>query len=205
MDYSLRDPVQRAARLPDRAHEHLQTDNPAGEHGKATVSLYKFNSYWSRVVSDLPTDEIRPLTNDDYTPGGLTALYDTIGHVIQDIQNRTHYTNPAHRPSMVMMVVITDGQENASTEFDSGTVKEMIRELELTRNWQFIYLGADLDSFADTEALGLIHKVLSRKSSLKQKFGVISEHTVRFMQAEPDADEGILMEAFMEDLKIHPS
>jgi|GEM_PF-5201742 len=78
MDYSLRDPVQRAARLPDRAHEHLQTDNPAGEHGKATVSLYKFNSYWSRVVSDLPTDEIRPLTNNDYTPVGLTALYDLL-------------------------------------------------------------------------------------------------------------------------------
>jgi len=163
--------------------------------------LYKFNSNWSRVVSDLPIDEIRPLTSEDYTPGGLTALYDTIGNAIRDIQNRTHYIEPAHRPSMVMMVVITDGQENASTEFDSGRVKEMIRELEQTKNWQFIYLGADLDSFADAEALGLSYKVSSRKSNLKQKFGVISEHAVRFRMAEPDADKLAMMGAFMEDLK----
>ena len=180
---------------------HFIEQQKKEEHGKATVSLYKFNSNWSRVVSDLPIDEIRPLTSEDYTPGGLTALYDTIGNAIRDIQNRTHYIEPAHRPSMVMMVVITDGQENASTEFDSGRVKEMIRELEQTKNWQFIYLGADLDSFADAEALGLSYKVSSRKSNLKQKYGVISEHAVRFRMAEPDADKLAMMGAFMEDLK----
>jgi len=77
----------------------------------------------------------------------------------------------------------------------------MIRELEQTKNWQFIYLGADLDSFADAEALGLSYKVSSRKSNLKQKFGVISEHAVRFRMAEPDADKLAMMGAFMEDLK----
>jgi len=172
-----------------------------GEYGKITVSLYKFNSYWSRVVSDLPIDEIRPLTSEDYTPGGLTALYDTIGNAIRDIQNRTHYTNPAQQASLVMMVVITDGQENASTEYDSGKVKEMIRELEQTKKWQFIYLGADLDNFADADTLGFSHKASSRKSDLKQSFSVVSEHTTRFRVAEPDEDIEILMEGLIDDLE----
>ena len=120
---------------------HFIEEQKKAEFGKITFSLYNFNSQWSRVVNDLPIDEIRPLTSDDYTPGGLTALYDTIGNAIVDIQNQTHYTDPAHQASMVIMVVITDGQENASVEYDSRKVKEMIGELEQSKNWQFICLG----------------------------------------------------------------
>ena len=87
--------------------------------GKITFSLYKFNSYWSRILNDLPIEEIRPLTSGDYTPGGLTALYDTIGNAIADIENQSKYTKSEHKASMVMMVIITDGQENASREYDS--------------------------------------------------------------------------------------
>jgi len=172
-----------------------------GEYGKITVSLYKFNSQWSRVVNDLPIDEIRPLTSDDYTPGGLTALYDTIGNAIRDMQNRTHYTNPAQQASLVMMVVITDGQENASYEYDARKVQEMIRELEQTKKWQFIYLGADLQNFADADTLGLRHKASTRKSDLKRNFDVVSEHAARFRIAEPDEDIEILMKGFVDDLE----
>ena len=171
------------------------------EYGKITVSLYKFNSQWSRVVSDLPIDEIRPLTSEDYSPGGLTALYDTIGNAIRDIQNRTLFTEPEHQASMVMMVVITDGQENASYEYDARKVQEMIRELERSKKWQFIYLGADLDSFADADTLGISHKASSRKSDLKKNFCVVSEHTTRFRVAEPDEDMEMLMEGLIDDLE----
>ena len=58
-------------------------------YGKITVSLYKFNSDWSRVFNDLLLNEIRPLTMNDYVPGGLTALYDTIGIAINDIENQS--------------------------------------------------------------------------------------------------------------------
>ena len=171
------------------------------EHqGKITVSLYKFNSYWSRILNDLPIEEIRPLTNGDYTPGGLTALYDTIGNAITDIENQAKYTKREHKASMVMMVIITDGQENASREYDSRKVKEMIQELEKSKNWQFIYLGADLNNFADADILGLSHKVSSKKMDMKRKFDVISEHTVRFRMADPDKDQNSMWNDFMDDL-----
>ena len=179
---------------------HFIEQQKGAAFGKITVSLYKFNSNWSRIVSDLPIDEIRPLTHNDYTPGGLTALYDTIGNAIHDIETQSQYTDPARQASMVMMVVITDGQENASHEYDSQKVKEMIRELEQSKNWQFIYLGADLENFADADTLGLRYKVSTRKSNLKQKFEVVSENTIRFRMANPDKDKNEMMEDFMFDL-----
>ena len=171
------------------------------EHqGKISVSLYKFNSSWSRVLNDLPIEEIRPLTNGDYTPGGLTALYDTIGNAITDIENQAKYTKREHKASMVMMVIITDGQENASREYDSRKIKQMIQELEQSENWQFIYLGADLENFADADTLGLRHKISSKKIEMKKKFDVISEHTVRFRMANPDKDQNSMWNDFMDDL-----
>ena len=168
--------------------------------GKITFSLYKFNSYWSRILNDLPIEEIRPLTNGDYTPGGLTALYDTIGNAITDIENQAKYTKREHKASMVMMVIITDGQENASREYDSRKIKQMIQELEQSENWQFIYLGADLENFADADTLGLRHKISSKKIEMKKKFDVISEHTVRFRMANPDKDQNSMWNDFMDDL-----
>jgi len=168
--------------------------------GKITFSLYKFNSYWSRILNDLPIEEIRPLTSGDYTPGGLTALYDTIGNAIADIENQSKYTKSEHKASMVMMVIITDGQENASREYDSRKIKQMIQELEQSENWQFIYLGADLENFADADTLGLRHKISSKKIEMKKKFDVISEHTARFRMANPDKDQNSMWNDFMDDL-----
>ena len=168
--------------------------------GKITFSLYKFNSYWSRILNDLPIEEIRPLTNGDYTPGGLTALYDTIGNAITDIENQTSYTKREYKASMVMMVVITDGQENASREYDSRKIKQMIQELEQSENWQFIYLGADLNNFADAEILGLKNKVSSKKKDMRKKFDVISDHSIRFRMADQDQDQDSMWNDFMCDL-----
>ena len=168
--------------------------------GKINVSLYKFNSYWSRILNDLPIEEIRPLIIEDYTPGGLTALYDTVGNAITDIENQTSYTKNEFKASMVMMVIITDGQENASREYDSRKVKEMIQELEKSENWQFIYLGADMENFADADTLGLRHKVSSKKMDMKKKFDVISDHSIRFRMADPDKDQNSMWNDFMCDL-----
>ena len=127
-------------------------------------------------------------------------MYDTIGNAITDIENQAKYTKREHKASMVMMVIITDGQENASREYDSRKVKEMIQELEKSKNWQFIYLGADLNNFADADILGLSHKVSSKKMDMKKKFDVISEHTVRFRMADPDKDQNSMWNDFMDDL-----
>ncbi|MFA5469835.1 MAG: vWA domain-containing protein [Bacteroidales bacterium] len=197
----------------------------AKAYEKSSVSLYKFNSSWSKIFSDLPLNEIRPLQPGDYTPGGLTALYDAIGTAISEADKQNRHTRPGHiaesrpgliaesttecapgataqsKPDMVMMVIITDGQENASREYDSQRVKRLIQKHEQNENWQFIYLGSDLSNFADAEALGFKYKASSYKANLQQKFNIVSEHAILFRKCNLKEDKEQMMSDFVADLE----
>lgn len=170
-------------------------------YGKVDVTLYKFNNECSRIFNNLPLEKIRPLDNRDYSPGGLTALYDTIGTAIDKAEKHNSILKQRYKLDMVMMVIITDGQENASREYSAHTVKQLIEKHERSESWQFIYLGADLNSFSDADDLGIKHRASSRKANLKEKFGTVSEHTVRFRSANLKDDIDYLMKDFMGDLE----
>lgn len=170
-------------------------------YGKVDVTLYKFNNETSRIFNNLPLEKIRPLDNTDYSPGGLTALYDTIGIAINQADKHSSILKQKYKPDMVIMVIITDGQENASREYSAHTVKQLIEKHEKSESWQFIYLGADLSSFSDADDLGITHRASSRKANLKEKFEKVSEHTVRFRSANLKDDIDYLMQDFMGDLE----
>ena len=170
-------------------------------YGNVDVTLYKFNNESSRVFRDLPLERIRTLDARDYSPGGLTALYDTIGIAINEAEAHLSYLKKEDKPDMVMMVIITDGQENASREYSSHRVKELIEKHEKSEAWQFIYLGADLSSFADADTLGIRHRASSSKANLKEKCGQVSEHTVYFREAKNlNANMDEYVAKFIEDL-----
>lgn len=170
-------------------------------NGKVDVTLYKFNSISSRIFNDLPLDKIHHLNRSDYTPGGLTALYDTIGVAINETEKHCSKLKQKHRPDMVMMVIITDGQENASREYSAQMVKQLIEKQEQSEVWQFIYLGADLSSFADADTLGIKYKASSTKKNLKNKFEQVSEHTIRFRKAHNlKMNMSMFMDEMIDDL-----
>ena len=136
----------------------------------------------------------------DYNPGGLTALYDTIGIAISETEKHKTNLKQRHRPDMILMVIITDGQENASREYSSLTIKSLIEKNEKRENWQFIYLGADLSNFVDADTLGIRNRASTGKSNLKEKFNVVSEHTILFRKANLEEDSDVLMCHFVDDL-----
>lgn len=170
-------------------------------YGKIDVTLYKFNDACSIIFNDLPLDKIRPLSKVDYTPGGLTALYDTIGIAISEADKQNNHLKQEHKPDMVMMVIITDGQENASHEYTSQTVKRLIQEHEQNEDWQFIYLGADFTNFADADSLGIKYRTSSRKKSMKKSFSVISDYAGLFRSADLEGNMNFMMNDLIEDLK----
>lgn len=175
-------------------------EHRAKTYGKIDVTLYKFNNDSSKVFNNLPIDKIRHLERRDYKPGGLTALYDTIGIAINETQKYKSELKQKYIPDMTLMVIITDGQENASREYSANTVKSLIEKHEQNKNWQFIYLGADLSNFADADTLGIRNRSSSKKSNLREKFNVISEHTMRFRSADLVDDKDCYMSQFMDDL-----
>ncbi len=107
-----------------------------------------------RESDDLQTTN--PLTSKDYCPGGMTALYDAIGYAISSSGTKYSQMSAADKPEKVIVLIITDGAENSSQQYNGAKIKEMIKHQEDKYNWSFVYLGANQDSFASAVAgLGL--------------------------------------------------
>ena len=119
---------------------------------EARLSLFQFDDQYETVHEGLALADVPDMTHDCFQPRGSTALLDAIGRGIADTQRAigTESTNPR-----VLFVIITDGQENASREFDHPTIMNLIRKLESEQNWRFVYIGADQDAIATAAAYGI--------------------------------------------------
>jgi len=132
----------------------LKEQKTAGDN--ASFTLVQFDSESTDVVHEArPVRDVPDLNKDTYQPRGSTPLLDALGQTI-DSTGRTLAAIPeANRPDKVVFVVITDGQENASHHFTKTRVKEMIDHQTGKYNWQFVYLGANQDAFAEAGAVGI--------------------------------------------------
>jgi len=114
------------------------------------ITLIQFDSQNDHEVlyRNIPISEAPELTFDTYVPRALTPLYDAIakGIFVTESADVTH--------NKVIFAIITDGQENASREFDTNRVHKMIEEKKLA-GWEFVFLSADLNSFAQAKAIGI--------------------------------------------------
>ena len=98
--------------------------------GKVYVSTVLFANS-SQVLHDRKSlEEIEPLTEKDYQVGGCTALLDAIGRAIKHIRNIHKYARKEDVPTRTLFVITTDGMENASREYHSKQIKDMIRKQE---------------------------------------------------------------------------
>ena len=123
--------------------------------GKVYVSTVLFSNQ-SEVLHDrCDITEIRPMTEDDYQVGGGTALLDAIGGAIHHIGNVHKYARKEDVPEHTMFVITTDGMENASHQYSSGKVKEMIRRQEEKYGWEFIFVAANIDAVETAEHIGI--------------------------------------------------
>ena len=95
---------------------------------------------------------VRPLTDKEYEVGGTTALLDAVGNTILKVEREPSVKS---RGTKVVFVIITDGLENASTEFSKTKVKQMISDKQEKNGWGFIYLGANIDAVEEADAIGV--------------------------------------------------
>jgi uncharacterized protein YegL len=148
--------------------------------GIVSVSLYKFNTDVSLVYLDVPINNIESITKKDYNPNGFTALYDAIGMAITETGNKLSANKSKHNRENVLIVIITDGQENASKEYTSQTVKSLISTHEKLLQWNFIYLGVGLKDFTDASVLELKNRAKLKKDNIVADFDKISDSCIRF-------------------------
>ena len=116
------------------------------------VTTVLFNDKMDRLYEHREIQSVRPLTERTYETGGTTALLDAVGDTIL----RMEQSGAADRQgTKVIVVIITDGMENASTEFTKAKVKELISDRQEKAGWDFIYLGANIDAAAEADAIGV--------------------------------------------------
>jgi hypothetical protein len=122
--------------------------------GETIVTGILFDDQYEPLWNGIDAKEVL-LTEKNYYVRGCTALLDAVGKTIFDVGYRLSNTKEEERPGKVIFVITTDGMENASREFTYEKVKELIIHQQEKYNWEFIFLGANIDAGTEAESLGI--------------------------------------------------
>jgi uncharacterized protein YegL len=123
----------------------LITEQKQIKERPATFTLVKFNDYVNKVMVNKPLSNVNNLTRYDYIPNGSTALYDAIGETINWFNEKTN----------LLMIIVTDGQENASKKFTRNQINKMIDDKKTNNDWTYVYLSSDLNTELQGNNIGL--------------------------------------------------
>ena len=131
--------------------QQLKKENPNNEY---IVSVSYFEDEVMEIVKFASIEEIQLLSRENYRPGGMTALLDGIGKSVEAIR-RKYDQEIREDLASVVMVILTDGGENASKFYTRNLIAETIKELDATGKWTFSFLGADLDAVSASDNLNI--------------------------------------------------
>lgn len=121
------------------------------EPGRCTVRIDQFDTVYENVVKSVDVQAVEPYVLE---PRGGTALLDAIGKTVVDFGSELRALPEDQRPGNVIVVVVTDGGENASREYNNEGVKNLIKTQENEFNWTFVFLAANQDAIAVGNAYG---------------------------------------------------
>ena len=125
------------------------------DQGTALVSTVVFNTESTVIHDRIPLEKVPELTQRDYIPGGGTALLDAVGGAIHHIGNIHKYARQEDVPDKTLVVITTDGMENSSRRYDIKKVKSMIERQQKKYDWEFIFLGANIDAAETAGSMGI--------------------------------------------------
>lgn len=119
----------------------IQKERKKGLNTKVTTILFDDN--YEVLYERKSIDDVSKLTEDEYYVRGCTALLDAIGKTIASLNHKIE--------NKVLFVIMTDGMENASVEYSKSQIRNMINSHE----WEFIFIGADIDSYSEAGNIGI--------------------------------------------------
>lgn len=123
----------------------------AKEPGDLLIDITTFDQEIELPYLNAKAEDI---TEDVIMPRGMTALLDAIGITITGLGTKLRVLPEKDRPGKVIVVVVTDGYENASQEYTREQVKKMVEEQTDKWGWTFMYLAANVDAFATGGGMG---------------------------------------------------
>lgn len=134
--------------------------------GECKFSLTVFDTQFDVLIDGKDLQQVTPVLPEQVSPRGMTALLDAIGKTINTLAQR----NKGNEPGKTIVCIMTDGLENASKEYNKTQIRDRITHLEKEHAWEFIFVGAGVDVFAEATALGA--KTVNIMNVSKDKRGV---------------------------------
>jgi uncharacterized protein YegL len=176
------------------------------EAGECRITTVLFDNEYEILHDRLDLKAVETITDADYYVRGNTALLDAIGKTINKIRGVQAHTAEEYRADKVLVVITTDGLENASREYNYKTVKKLIEQQKAKHNWEFIFLGANIDSAEVAESIGIdrsrSHNWKADSAGVKSHFAAVSTLTSTYrsgagilkdwaskLESDPDENE----------------
>ena len=108
---------------------------------KATFTLVQFDDKYQIDYNGVDINDVKPLDDKTYVPRGMTALYDAVGKTVTTVGERLAKTEEDKRPGQVIFLIITDGEENSSHEYEGAKIRQMVKHQIDKYSWSFVYMG----------------------------------------------------------------
>lgn len=156
------------------------------ENAKITTIL--FDNKYEMITERKDVKEVSELTEKEYYVRGSTALLDAIGNSIKFMDDK--------KADKVMFVITTDGYENASHNYTKEQIKEMIQGHS---NWEFMYIGADIDSYSEGNSIGI--KSSNIANYKKDSKGISKMFSAISMASKNYCEENYVKSSWKNDLE----
>ena len=140
------------------------------EVGPAKVTLAIFDDRYDVLYDRIDINEVPKLTKVDFYARGMTALRDAVGKTIQTVHGGQRN---GETPDKTLVFIVTDGYENASTEYTHDDIKKLVKK-RTKKGWEFFFMGADIDAFNQGGNIGVTRQNIVKTP--KTKTGVLQSY-----------------------------
>lgn len=124
------------------------------ENSECRVTTILFNHEISMLHNRVKIDDVPIMEAEDYAVSGCTALLDAIGFGIKQIELAQAVKKIRRKPPRTLVVITTDGMENASKKYTADQIKRMVKKKQ-KNNWEFLFLGANIDTVSTARGIGI--------------------------------------------------
>ena len=156
--------------------QRIIDEQKANKEGTCAISVFKFAT---RVYEpDFVMKDIREVENQlNYEPSGCTALYDGVGTAIDKVGQVLRDMPEWERPEKNLIVIMTDGEENVSREYQPSQIREMIKHQEDKYNWTFLYIGTDISNTNDADRIGVTSRFVTTRGKMSKAYDAVNTVT----------------------------
>ena len=123
--------------------------------GDVAFTLCLFSTTYQLVHDAVELASVPNLNDKTYRTGGGTALLDALGTTIDNVGNKLAAMSEEERPSKVIFLIITDGEENSSRKYNLDQIRSMVTHQRETYSWEFVFMGANIDAISAGTSLGI--------------------------------------------------